>query len=176
MVPTRQLSGLLGMRFVESSAVKKKLIVSSSIVLVLWIGLVAMNLFSSPNHKLGLTDGKLAACPDSPNCVSSYATDEAHSIAPVDVTGKVPQEVMAAVKKALSEMPRTAIVSEDTNYIHATATTLLMRYVDDVEIYLDEAESKLHLRSASRIGYSDLGANRARVEKLKKVLAQHLQG
>lgn len=153
---------------------KKRLGLVLGILLTLWIGAVAMNLGSSPKHQLGLTDGMLADCPDSPNCVSSYATDKEHAIEPFEVEGKSAQEVMDAAKQALSEMPRTAVVTEDGNYIHATATTLLMRYVDDVEVYYDESQGKLHMRSSSRIGYSDLGANRARMEKFRTILTKLL--
>lgn len=59
------------------------------------------------------------------------------------------------------------IIKQDQTYIHATFTSKIMRYVDDFEIRIDEKEKKLHLRSTSRVGYSDMGVNRKRAEKFK---------
>ena len=129
---------------------------------------------SKPKHDLGVKDGLLARCPDSPNCVSSQASDDEHAIEPIEVSGKSQEEVMSAVRKALSDMPRIKIVTDSDGYIHATATTLIMRYVDDVECFHDASAEVVHFRSASRLGYSDLGANRARMEALRGLVVQHL--
>jgi uncharacterized protein (DUF1499 family) len=136
--------------------------------LAIYIGFVAMNVFSKPKGKIGLqADGTLAACPDSPNCVSSFASDGDHGIEPISFEGDA-AECFELVKRVLAEMPRIKVVEEDDNYLHATATTLIMRYVDDVEFTFDAQQKLLHFRSASRIGYSDLGANRARMETFRK--------
>ncbi|MCB0403341.1 MAG: DUF1499 domain-containing protein [Bdellovibrionales bacterium] len=107
----------------------------------------------------------LKPCPDSPNCVSTFSKKEGSAIAPITTKGTRDQ-VMAKVRKVLSEMPRTKIVSEKPNYLHVEFTSALFRFVDDVEFLLDEANT-LHFRSASRIGHSDLGANRKRMEEFR---------
>ncbi|MFN3192025.1 MAG: DUF1499 domain-containing protein [Aureliella sp.] len=126
-----------------------------------------MNSNSNPASELGVKGRQLGACPDSPNCVSTQAEDEGHRIDAIAFSGTA-EEALSAVRKTLESMPRMKVVSEEGNYLHATATTLIMRYVDDVEFLFDETEGTLHFRSASRIGYSDLGANRKRMETFRQ--------
>ena len=121
---------------------------------------------SSPPNSLGVHDGKLAPCPSSANCVSTQAEDEAHRMEPWKFTGTV-SEAIQRLKSILAQQPRMRIVSETDNYLHAEATSLIFRFVDDIEFYLDEANGVIQFRSASRVGYSDLGVNRSRMERLK---------
>jgi uncharacterized protein (DUF1499 family) len=114
---------------------------------------------------LGVHDGKLAPCPASPNCVSSQSNDKDHAVEPIPFTG-TSSETMADLKKVLSGMPRARTVTATETYLHAEFTSALFRFVDDVEFWIDESARTVHLRSASRIGKSDLGVNRKRVEDL----------
>lgn len=116
-----------------------------------------------PPQDIGVVDGRLTACPDSPNCVTSYASDETHGIAPLQAT-------LEQVRGVLNGMERTNIVNQDGNYLYVEFTTALMGYVDDVEFLYDPAAGVTHVRSASRLGYSDLGANRKRIEALRGAL------
>lgn len=68
-------------------------------------------------------------------------------------------------------MPRTRIVKEDGVYLHAEVRSFLFRFVDDLEFLIDTEQSLIHMRSASRTGYSDLGVNRRRVEHVRKAFA-----
>ena len=113
---------------------------------------------------------KLKACPRSPNCVSSQASDPEHAIAPIVYTGNR-AEAYARLKKVLMEMKRTTIVTEQEDYLHAEARSYIFRFVDDVEFYFPSAERVIHVRSASRVGHSDLGVNRKRVEEIRKRFA-----
>jgi len=116
---------------------------------------------------LGVRDGLLAPCKRSPNCVSSQASpaDREHYIAPIRGT-------LAAVKSAVQSMPRATVVSEKQNYLYAEFRTRLMRYVDDVEFYLDG--SVVQVRSCSRLGRRDFGVNRKRVEAIRGLVeARH---
>jgi len=115
---------------------------------------------------LGVTNGKLAPCPDSPNCVSTQADDVVHRIEPLTFQGSA-ADAIQRLKSIIARQPRMKIVAESGNYLHVEATSLLFRFVDDVEFYVDETAGVIHFRSASRVGYSDLGANRARMEKLR---------
>ncbi len=117
------------------------------------------------------TETKLAACPSSPNCVSSQATDEGHFIAPFKITGNV-EEAWAALKNALISQSRTVITNETGDTLHAEATSLVFRFVDDVDAILDKEAKVIHIRSASRVGYGDFGVNRKRVENLRSQLQQ----
>lgn len=113
-----------------------------------------------------MDNSTLKPCPDTPNCVSTFSKKEGSAIAPISTKG-TRDEVMAKIKKVLSEMPRTKIVSEKPNYVHVEFTSALFRFVDDVEFLLDEKNNTLHFRSASRVGHSDLGANRKRMEEFR---------
>ena len=70
--------------------------------------------------------------------------------------------------KIIASLPRTQVVSHTNEYIHAECTSLIFRFVDDVEFLLDEEKYLIHVRSASRVGYSDLGVNRKRIETIRQ--------
>ncbi|MGZ4993286.1 MAG: DUF1499 domain-containing protein [Methylobacter sp.] len=114
---------------------------------------------------------QLPACPSSPNCVSSQATDTDHFIAPFKIIGNV-GEAWIALKKALTSQSRTVIISETGDTLHAEATSLVFRFVDDIDAILDAEAKLIQIRSASRTGYGDFGVNRKRVEKLRSQLQQ----
>jgi uncharacterized protein (DUF1499 family) len=126
-----------------------------------------MGLFAGkrPNN-LGVRDGKLAPCPKSPNCVSSYCSDPIHQIAPLAYKS-TPEKAIADLKQLIQSLPRTQIISENPDYLYAEFTSALMGYVDDVEFYLDKNANIIHVRSASRLGKSDLGVNRQRIETIR---------
>ncbi len=113
---------------------------------------------------LGVKDGKLAPCPGTPNCVSSQSDNPQFQIAPL------PPVSIAEIKKVVEGMERTKIVEERDNYLYAEFTSKIMGYVDDVEFYLDSANNVVQVRSASRLGKSDLGVNRKRVEAIRSKL------
>ncbi len=115
---------------------------------------------------LGLHDGKLAPCPDTPNCVSSHAADKVHFIEPLPYAATA-TESLARIKSIITGMKRAAIISETDKYVHAEFTSAIWRFVDDVEFALDENSWQVHIRSASRIGRSDMGVNRKRVEEIR---------
>jgi uncharacterized protein (DUF1499 family) len=116
-----------------------------------------------------IREPSLTPCPSSPNCVSSQASDAGHRVEPFVL--RVPgAESWSAAKRAVAAMPRTRIVDDRPGYLRAEATSLLFRFVDDLELALGEDGRRLDVRSASRVGHSDLGANRKRVEALRKSL------
>lgn len=115
---------------------------------------------------LGVNNGKLAPCPNSPNCVSSQSTDTQHQIAPLTFTTN-PQQAITNLKNIIQSLPRTKIITETEDYIYAEFKSALMGFVDDVEFYLDSQANIIHVRSASRLGQSDLGVNRQRIEAIR---------
>jgi len=119
----------------------------------------------------GVKDGQLAPCPGSPNCVSTRAQDEKHRMDPIRYTGTKEQAHLRLVK-VITSMPRTKIVTDRGDYLHVVFTSRLFRFRDDVEFVLDDAEKLIHFRSASRLGYSDLGVNRKRMEEIGKRFAK----
>ena len=120
---------------------------------------------------LGVNNGKLTNCPNSPNCVSSQtqSTDTVHYIEPLTYTS-TPEQALANLKTVIQSLPRTTIINETDNYLYAEFKTALMGYVDDVEFYIESDTQKIHVRSASRLGQSDLGVNRKRVEEIREKL------
>jgi uncharacterized protein (DUF1499 family) len=120
----------------------------------------------TPPSNLGVRDGRLAPCPSSPNCVSSQSTDRQHTVEPLQYKASA-EEAMSEMKNIIGSMKRTRIVSESGNYLHAEFTSALWRFVDDVEFYFDDSAKVIHLRSASRLGKSDFGVNRKRVEAIR---------
>jgi uncharacterized protein (DUF1499 family) len=115
----------------------------------------------------------LPPCPSSPNCVSTQATDEGHAIEPIRYR-KARAEAKEALKEAIRVLPRTKLVEEDEAYLHYEFTSLLFRFVDDVEFVFDDATKTLHFRSASRTGYGDLGVNRKRMEEIRRLVGDTL--
>ncbi len=117
-------------------------------------------------ENLGVEAGKLAACPDSPNCVSSQApaSDAEHFI------GALPLVDIERLRAAIETMERVQIVEATQTYLYAEFTSRWLGFVDDVEFYADSAAGVVHVRSASRLGRSDLGVNRERVEAIRALL------
>ena len=115
---------------------------------------------------LGVANGHLAPCPNSPNCVSTQATDEQHSIAPIGFEGEtaVARDKLLSILQADSQF---TLISNTPAYLHAEAQTAVWHFIDDVEFFFDEADSLIHSRSASRLGYGDAGANRQRMEAIR---------
>lgn len=110
----------------------------------------------------------LSSCPDKPNCVSTQAQDQGHAIAPIRYR-KSRAEAKEALKGIVGSLPRTKLVEEDEIYLHYEFTSLLLRFVDDVEFLFDDETKTIHFRSASRTGYGDLGVNRHRMERIRSL-------
>ena len=117
---------------------------------------------------LGVKDGHFAPCKRSPNCVSSQAdpADPEHYIAPIAFRGS-----MENLRRAVESMERSMVIKAGRDYLYAEYRTKLLRYVDDVELYYDEKQGVVHVRSASRLGRRDFGVNRKRIEALRRVIA-----
>lgn len=120
---------------------------------------------------LGIQAGKLAPCPNSPNCVSSSSADTEHAIAPLSIAGSS-TEAFQKLRTVIEAQPRTKIIESTDTYLYAEFTSALMGFVDDVEFYLDQAADVIQVRSASRLGESDLGVNRKRIEAIRTQLTQ----
>jgi uncharacterized protein (DUF1499 family) len=127
-----------------------------------------MGLFSGKRPDgLGVKNGRLKPPPGSPNAVSSQAQDAGHAIAPLSYSG-LPTRAMDALVEVIKSTPRTRIVSQTGDYVYAEYESALMGFVDDVEFWFDPDAKVIHVRSASRLGYSDFGVNRARIEDIRR--------
>lgn len=134
--------------------------------------LVSMPLLSCSGKRpanLGISDSKLDLCPSSPNCISSDDHDDGHKISPFQLL-KPADEVWQVTRELVSKLPRTRIVTETTDYLHAECRSVLFGFVDDLELHLRPADGIIAIRSAARLGYLDFGVNRRRVESLRATL------
>jgi uncharacterized protein (DUF1499 family) len=120
---------------------------------------------------LGVRDGRLADCPRTPNCVSSQSSEPRYAIEPIRFEGE-PAEAWARLRQVLAGWPRTRILGESDSYLHAECKTLVFRFTDDVEFLLAPDARLIHVRSGSRVGRSDLGVNRRRVEAIRQAFAR----
>jgi len=140
-----------------------------ALFLILVSGLRVLTFFSQPPSNLGVNNGKLAECPDSPNCVSSQvARNKSQYIRPLRLAGD-PPNALDKLAHAVDELPRTTLVTESADYLHFEFRSLVFGFVDDVEFLRDVAGGVIHVRSASRFGYSDMGKNRKRIERIREI-------
>lgn len=130
-------------------------------------GLLLFAATSCVGAQVGLDGGALRPCPGSPNCVSSEAgPGEASWVPPLQIPpGRSPEGALNTLAVLLEARARLEV--REPSYLHAVFTTRLLRFRDDFEARLDAEAGLIHVRSASRLGYSDLGANRRRVESIR---------
>jgi uncharacterized protein (DUF1499 family) len=133
---------------------------------LLYLAIMMVGCAGNRHIQMGVTGGRLAACPDSPNCVSSQSTDPRHAIDPLRYEGTA-EKARSVLIEAVSGMKRARIVAAEERHLHAEFASAFFRFVDDVEFLLDSETKTIHVRSASRVGYSDLGVNRRRVEEIR---------
>lgn len=145
----------------------KILLVIIALIALLALFMVVKNMRTPAD--LGVNQGKLALMPKSPNAVSSQSDDPEKKVAPIPFKGEL-NESKEWIKKALEAYGNISIITEEANYLHAVSTTSKMKYHDDLEFYFDEDAAVIHFRSASRVGYSDMGLNRDRYESLIELL------
>jgi uncharacterized protein (DUF1499 family) len=129
--------------------------------------LAGMSFFSQRPANLGHSNGRLNDCPSSPNCVCTDASDPGHHMEPISFAGS-PDEARTRLRAIIESMPRAQIVTDDGRYLHVEFTSLVFRFVDDVELLIDPATRTIHFRSASRAGHSDMGVNRRRMEEIRR--------
>ncbi len=118
---------------------------------------------------LGVKEGRLSPCPDKPNCVCSQQTElrlKSETTAPLPFINSC-ENTLSIIKAYAREQIDWNIITETENYLHIECKSAFFGFIDDLEIYCDETEKMTQVRSASRLGYSDLGVNKIRIEKLR---------
>ena len=131
------------------------------------VGMTAFMFFAIlKDGEVGLVNGALRPCPNSPNCVSSESREDSSQCEPFQFQGSA-DEAMAKLKAVVQELGGS-IKQDQGGYLWAVFTSRIFRFKDDVEFRLVEEENLIHVRSASRVGYSDLGVNRRRVNRLRE--------
>lgn len=129
--------------------------------------------YAAPSFALSVLG--LPECPASPNCVSSHASDPNQKVAPFDYQGFSQATAKAALLAALKSLPRTTLETQEDEHFKAVVQSCLFSFVDDLDFVFDDKKQQIHVRSASRVGYWDLGVNRRRIEKLRKVFERKLK-
>jgi len=117
---------------------------------------------------VGIVDGKFYPCPNTPNCVSTQATDAKHKISPISYSGTL-SEAKEKIINILSSLKRAKIITITENYIHTEVRTATFKFVDDVEFLFDDSVKVIQFRSRARSGYTDMGVNRKRMEKIREM-------
>jgi uncharacterized protein (DUF1499 family) len=135
------------------------------IILLLLLLVVGFACASRQPTAPGLEGGRLRSCPNSRNCVCSERSESSAFIASLPLKGSVENSWKRA--KAGIKATGGVIQRQEPTYLWATYTTSIFRFVDDVELRLAGEQGVIHLRSASRVGYADLGLNRKRMEALR---------
>lgn len=138
----------------------------AAVLLAGMAGLFALSLTARRPTGLGVTDRRLADCPPSPNCVCTQTDDSSHWIAPLTYTGDS-AAVIPRLRQIVTAMPRTRVVQQTDDFLYVEFRSAVFRFVDDVEFLLEPESGRVHFRSASRVGHSDLGVNRARMESIR---------
>ncbi|ELR99676.1 DUF1499 domain-containing protein [Gloeocapsa sp. PCC 73106] len=150
------------------------LAVAILLIVLIWLGLRSFfpdvpTLFAgSQPTNLGIQQNRLSPCSETPNCVSSQSQDIEHFIKPLNAQ---PNQIVK-LKEIIDSQPGTQIIAETDNYLYAQFSSKWLGFVDDVEFYVNpEQPGTVEVRSASRLGESDLGANRKRIETLRELLS-----
>ena len=133
---------------------------------------ILMPLFSCAGTRpssLGVKDSRLRACPTTPNCVSSDEVGGTHAVAPFQPSMPA-TDAWRALREIVASLPRTRVITATEDYLHAECRSAVFGFVDDLELHLRPAQNLVAVRSAARLGRSDFGVNRRRVEHLRKLL------
>jgi len=145
-------------------------IVFAGLVILGTIGLMVWARGAKRPTNLGVTNGQLAPCPGTPNCVATQNAAASQQLPPLPYTGS-----LAAAKtrllKVVQNMPRVESLANQDKYLAFVFRSRLIGYPDDVEFLLDDAAKVILFRSASRLGKGDMGVNRARMEAIRQAFA-----
>lgn len=126
--------------------------------LLLILSLALFQLVGPVPPELGVHNGALAPCPSPAHCARA------------DWAVADPGSALALLVPVVQAMPRTTLVEQGDGYLHATVSSALFGFVDDLELYADQADGLLQARSVSRLGDSDLGVNGRRLNAVKAAL------
>lgn len=150
---------------------------SIALPVLLGVGLLAAQtgaLRGTQPTDLGVKDGRLKAPSLTRNSVSSQAAlypehpqKSYAGIEPLPLKGGGAAASLAALSKALQTLPGVQVVDQQPDYLYAQAQTRWLKFVDDLEFWVNPAAGVLELRSASRLGREDFGANRERMEAVR---------
>jgi uncharacterized protein (DUF1499 family) len=128
-----------------------------------WLLLLTLGLFHLVGPvppELGVQGGSLAPCPSPAHCARA------------DWASADPEAALASLLPVVEALPRTQVLESSGDYLHATCTSALFGFVDDLELHADPRTGVVQARSVSRLGDSDLGVNGRRLANLERALAE----
>jgi uncharacterized protein (DUF1499 family) len=136
-------------------------------LLIVVVGMRVLTWFSQAPEGLGVRNGRLADLPATPNAVSSQASPgQSARVEPLPLAD--PPRTIDQLARVVDQLPRSTVIRKTDDYLHVEFRSLVFGFVDDVEFLRDPEQDVIHVRSASRLGYSDLGVNRSRVEQIRQ--------
>lgn len=137
------------------------------ILILILLNIILISCSATPPKNIGIQENQqLRPCPDKPNCVNSMSDNKTHMIEAFPFRKGI-ENSKDLIKKSISTIENAKLIREEDNYLYYEFTTPIMRFVDDVEFYFNMESNKIEFRSASRIGHSDLGLNRKRMENIR---------
>lgn len=141
-------------------------------ILIIIVGVRGLTFFSKEPANIGVVNGRLADPPLTPNCVSSQVgSDRSEYVKPLTIPADCGDPI-GRLAEELKTLPRIKIITQNDQYLHAECRSLVLGFVDDLEFLSDPSRGVIQVRSASRMGHSDLGVNRSRVERIRKLWEQ----
>lgn len=143
----------------------KKVITILALLVVLILAFIVVPNNIEPKN-LGVVNGKLSEMPKTPNAVSSQTDMEEKRVEPLDFVDDL-YESKRRILGIVSNYKGAKIITNEEYYIHAVFKSDGLKFKDDVEFYFDDKNKVIHYRSASRVGYSDLGVNKKRYEEIR---------
>jgi len=151
------------------------IIIIVTLIVVAILVLFVLGQMSQSGEANGLVEARLTKCPDKPNCIcTEFEADATHYIDPIVFTQSNAAEILSRLKISVRKMGGS-IQAETDNYLAFTFTSSIFRFVDDLEIRIDTDQNMIHMRSASRVGRSDRGVNKKRIEQLKKLFHSKIE-
>lgn len=141
-----------------------------SLIVALVVGFFALQVWgrTAPPPQLGTEGGTLRPCPESPNCVETGAEDPEHAADPLPLGSLSPDAALDRITEIVTALPRARVTGRRDPYLAAEFRSRVFGFIDDVEFLVDRDAGLVHFRSASRLGHSDLGANRARMHEIRR--------
>jgi uncharacterized protein (DUF1499 family) len=129
--------------------------------------MVGLAIYSWQRPELGIVNGTLTPCVTKPNCVCSQGSPAERTVAALPIGSESPVEAFDRARDCVELLPRVALITARPGYARYECYTQLFRFADDVELLLDESAGLINVRSSSRVGYSDMGVNRRRIEEIR---------
>lgn len=134
--------------------------------------MIGLAIYSWQRPELGVANGGLRPCGSKPNCVCSQGSSAEQTVSALPVGNATPADAFDRARDSVEALPRVTLITAQPGYARYECCTALFRFADDIELLLDEPAGVIHLRSASRVGHSDLGVNRKRVEEIRAIYAR----